>query len=59
MKNTMLLLIIFAMLLVFKCGWTQNMVLQLDGEDDCVEIFNATSLDLSGPMTIELWYWFS
>lgn len=38
---------------------TQDMALHLDGVDDYVEVFDAASLDLTGPMTISLWYYFS
>jgi len=59
MKKLVLPLVIFAVLFFFYNGWTQNTVLQLDGDDDFVEVFDAASLDLTGEMTIELWYWFS
>ena len=59
MKKLILPLIILTLLFIVERGWTQNLVLQLDGEDDYVEVLDDASLDITGPMTIELWYWFS
>ena len=59
MKYFMLPLIVLTVLFVGSNGLSQNFVLQLDGEDDCAEVYDAASLDMDGTMTIELWYWFS
>jgi hypothetical protein len=60
MKKLYVTVILTALILV---GLTeaggQNMALALDGIDDYVEVFDSPSLDLTGPLTLCMWYCFS
>jgi hypothetical protein len=59
MKNVIVSGIIFLGLIISAGAQVQDMALHLDGIDDYVEVPDAASLDLSGPMTISLWYYYS
>jgi hypothetical protein len=58
MKNHIFLFIIFCGLFYVVHSRGQDMALELDGIDDYVEVLDAASLDLKGPMTIDLWLFY-
>jgi hypothetical protein len=59
MKQIIFHLVITSFLILNLQVLAQNMALSVDGVDDYLEVFDSPSLDLTGPLTICVWYYFN
>jgi hypothetical protein len=59
MSKFIIIGIICLFLVSISYAQMENMALQLDGVDDYVEVLDASSLDLTGPLTLSAWFRYS